>query len=216
MHDVSSRSNSALNTHIKKQASLFAVQRRTSTVCLLLSALGATASRLLSYYFLLPRKGRQLLQVWSTFMLSPNPYQPSVPAVISLSWHLSVLLTCDHMVPFPLLTVCFISLPSTSSIFLPSPHCSLFSSLLLSCSTVAGCLPGSPGSCVSLNSPHSQPFALSAPSLHLPADVADIWQRTTCGATPASKIGNKLLKTHNLGSKLLKTESRNQAFTMTS
>lgn len=86
-----------------------------------------------------------------------TPISHLLPAVISLSWHPSFLLTYDHMVHFPLLIVCFIFLPSTSSIFLPCPHCSLFSSLLLSFSTVTGRLPGSPGSCVSLNPPHSQP-----------------------------------------------------------
>lgn len=113
------------------------------------------------------------------------------------------LLTCDHLVHLPSLTVCFISLPSTPSIFPPSPYCSLFPSLLLSCSTVTGRLPGSPGSRVSLASPSPWPFLLSAVSLHLQADVADTWQRAT-------KKG-----VHHLGSKLFKTEGRNQAFTTT-
>lgn len=116
------------------------------------------------------------------------PISHLLPTVVSHTWHPSVLLTCDHVIHFPPLTVCFISLPSTSSIFLPSPHYSSFSSVLLTCSAVAGSLPGSPGSCMSLNSPHAQPSALSAASLHLLADEADLWQRTMCGAAPASKI----------------------------
>ena len=137
-----------------------------------------------------------LSAIWS---LQPSPF-PSVP---------QFLLTCDHLVHLPPLTVCFISLPSTSSIFAPSPHCSLFPSLLLSCSTVTGPLPGSPGSCVSLASPSPWPFLLRAVSLHLQADVADTRHRATGGVTPASKNG-----AHHLG-KLLKTEGENQAFMMT-
>lgn len=53
--------------------------------------------------------------------LQSSPF-PSIPQVI---------LICDHLVHLPSLTVCFISLPSTSLIFSPSPHCSLFPSMLL-------------------------------------------------------------------------------------
>lgn len=200
--------NSTLNTHIKKQASLFAVQRRTSTVCLLSSAWGEQPVDCspITFHFLekadsCSRCGPPSCCPLSAICsLQPSPF-PNVP---------QFLLTCDHSVHLPSLTVCFMSLPSTSSNFPPSPPCSLFPSLLLLCSTFSGPPPASPGSHVSLASPSPWPFLPSALSLHLQADVADTWQRATGGATPASKKG-----ICHLGSKPPKTEGRKQAFVTT-